>query len=422
MSEGLRFLGAVIETGSRAALSAAGDELFNENELAAVEIVRNHVRRYGEMPSRQTVNADAGVVIPAPRENVAFYEDRLRDRFTFNSIRDRLDEFQQAFRARSIEGVVTAVGHMHQAARSHNRRDRQMLNIAEAGQLVMDRLERTRFMGGITGIPTGWNNFDQMTGGSQDSDIITYVARPGIGKTYVLLKQAHHCHQVERKSTLVVTTEMGIEQLARRYASIGLGIDPQALKQNTISTYTHRRLRQFYNSMVDADGLRFFAIGMDSRVAAVEALCQEFMPDIVMIDGVYLLKPNHVSRNANRTEQITGVFDDLKALNLELNKPLVVSTQFNRAAGKGGKDGSLETIGYSDAIGTHSSVVVGLKEGPTENPRHSRLFDILKGREGEHGEYAINFRFAPLDMSEIPFNPETGMQETGEPASTDWMD
>jgi hypothetical protein len=94
-------------------------------------------------------------------------------------------------------------------------------------------------------------------------------------------------------------------------------------------------------------------------------------------------------------------------------------------AGKGGKDGSLETIGYTDAIGTHSSVVVAIKDGPTENPRASRMMDILKGREGEHGSFPINFRFAPLDMSEIPYDPETGQAATGEDtgaADQNWME
>jgi replicative DNA helicase len=314
---------------------------------------------------------------------------------------------------------------MHEAARQHHRRDRDVLNIREAGELVMQRLQDTRFLGGITGVRTGWDNYDSATGGYQNTDIISLVARMGVGKTYVLLKQAHYAHAFDNRSVLIVTTEMSSQALAQRYASIGLGINPTLLKKNMISTYTERRIGSFFRDMHDADRLRIFSVGMNSNVGSIAALCDEYRPDIVYIDGVYLLQPNNAARNASRTERITYVFDDLKALNLEMNCPFVVSTQFNRMAGKGGKDGSLETIGYTDAIGTHSSVVVAIKDGPTENPRASRMMDILKGREGEHGSFPINFRFAPLDMSEIPYDPETGQAATGEDtgaADQNWME
>ena len=119
--------------------------------------------------------------------------------------------------------------------------------------------------------------------------------------------------------------------------------------------------------------------------------------------------------------------DDLKALTLESDRPLLQSTQFNRAAGKGGAEGSLETIGYTDAIGTHSSQVVAAKMGPTDNPRMSRLLQFLKGREGETGSVAINFRFAPTNLEEMDWEEgeESSTQEapTGgaAAASVEWM-
>ena len=114
------------------------------------------------------------------------------------------------------------------------------------------------------------------------------------------------------------------------------------------------------------------------------------------------------------------MYDEIRAVNLDLNRPFIVSTQFNRQAGKSGKEGSLETIGFTDAVGTHSSHVIALKDGPTENSRDSRLFDFLKGREGEHGTVAINFKFAPLNMDEM--TPEEIEQDLGvTEESVQWM-
>lgn len=159
---------------------------------------------------------------------------------------------------------------------------------------------------------------------------------------------------------------------------------------------------------------------MNAKVDAITALCQEYGPDIVFIDGVYLLRPTDISRSANRTEKVTAVFDEIRAVNLDMRRPFVVSTQFNRQAGKGGKEGTLENIGYTDATGTHSSQIIALKDGPTANVRDSRLFDLLKGREGEWGTVAINFKFAPLRMDEMT-DEERGEHGEVTAESMEWM-
>jgi hypothetical protein len=76
--------------------------------------------------------------------------------------------------------------------------------------------------------------------------------------------------------------------------------------------------------------------------------------------------------------------------------------QYNRQAGKDGKDGSLENIGFTDAVGMHSSVVAGLRHGPSTNPKDSRALDFMKGREGESGVVNIHFKFAPVNFGEMP--------------------
>lgn len=414
MSEGLRFLGCLCDVGSRSALAEVSDELFTDIEKPAVAFVRSHVSRYGEFPSRQTVSLETQLRLPAPVEGLQFYDDALRSRHTFNQVRDRLATFNQAFRSRDLATLTASLGDMHAAARNNNAQHRNVLNISEAGELVMRRLAETRFLGGLTGALTGGPRYDAITGGYQPSDIITIVARPSIGKTWTLLKQAHYSHKEDNQSVLLVTTEMGTEAIARRWGSLELGINPHMLKMNTISTYTERRLRAMYRDMVGADRLRIFSVGMESKMSAVAALCYEYRPSIVYLDGVYLMNPTNGPRNLTRTERTAAVFDELKQLNLELNIPFVVSTQFNRAAGKGGKEGSLETIGYTDTIGTHSSVIVALRPGPTDDPRVSRTSEFLKGREGEAGEVHTHFRFAPLDMSEMDVDAETGQPVTGD--------
>lgn len=242
--------------------------------------------------------------------------------------------------------------------------------------------------------------------------------------TYILLRQAWHAHMLAGHTVLFVTTEMSAEQIQRRHISIALGVNPTLLRMNMISTWMQRRIREFYRDMAGAEGFNIFSVGMNSQTSAVEALIQELDPDMVFVDGGYLMRPVSGAKNMNRTERITGVYDEFRALTLDSEKPMVVSTQFNRAAGKGGADGSLENIGYTDAIGTHSSSVVAIRPGPTVNPRASRWLDFLKGREGETGKIAINFKFAPTDMSEFTPDGADADPDSATPttANVDWME
>jgi archaellum biogenesis ATPase FlaH len=422
MSDGLRVISAALSASSASALIAMPQDMFLDNERTVLDFVRTHYRQYRELPEARTVQEETGVRLPAANETLAFYVDRMYERHEYNQIRDRFAGLRDGLASMNMQAVAASVADMHRVTRQRVRRGLESVNLREASELVVQRLNATRGYGGVTGIETGWPGYDQITGGYQNGDLISLVGRPSLGKTYLLLRQAWYAH-VAGSSVLFVTTEMGAEQIGRRHVSIALGINPTHLKMNTVSTYTERRISQFYRDMIGVDRFRIFSVGMNSQLSAVEAFIQEFDPDLIVIDGVYLMRPNQGARNASRTERITAVFDELKALTLETNKPFLVSTQFNRAAGKGGAEGSLENIGYTDAIGTHSSVIVAARHGPTTNPKASRWLQFLKGREGEEGRVAINFKFAPLDMDE--FTPVEEQDADGTPgavaANVNWM-
>lgn len=242
--------------------------------------------------------------------------------------------------------------------------------------------------------------------------------------TYIMLRQASAAWQFGY-SVLVVTMEMTIEQITRRLAAMQAGINPDYIRKGTLSSYALRRLNNYIDTMAGAERFRMFSGGLRKKVSDVEILVQEYRPDIVFIDGVYMMQPE--SKRANsKVEKVSEVYDDLKKLTLSQNIPVVVTTQFNRAAGKKGKDGSLENIAYSDAISTHSSLVISLSEGEAPNQKTRRVAQFLKGREGEEGKFGLNYTFAPINFEEI--TDEESIDGEGVATSTapvaagvDWM-
>jgi replicative DNA helicase len=420
MSQGLRYISSIIANQAHGDLLACNADDFTDAERPVFDFVRTHYRRHRELPEARTVQEETATRLPSATEALAYYRDAFAGRADFHVFQDAYSRLRERARdANTLDGMTevrSIVGRLNRDLGQRITRTRNVQSMDAAMQEVIRGLDQTRGYGGITGIETGWPQYDSITGGYQNTDLITIVGRMALGKTYVLLRQADAAHRAG-ENVLFVTTEMGTEQIARRYMAINQGVNPTALKKNQLSTHVERRLREFATSMVGADRFKIFSVGMKEKVNAIEAYIQEFGPTVVFIDGAYLLRPSEGPKNMNRIERITEVFNELKALNNEVHLPLIATSQFNRQAGKGGKDGSLETVAFSDAISMNSSLVVALKDGPTENPRESREMNFMKGREGEEGSVYIHFRFAPPNFDE--FTPDLGNIGAGEDSAND---
>lgn len=233
--------------------------------------------------------------------------------------------------------------------------------------------------------------------------------------TYAMLLQAMAARRAGY-SVLFITMEMTITQIVQRALALETGIAPDFIRKGTLSVHAERRLRRYVDTIAQADGMHFYSGAFTKKTADIEVVMSELTPDIVFVDGGYLAEPEGVPKNASRIDKVAGVFNDYKRMTITHDRPIVVSTQFSRQAGKRGKDGSLESISFSDAIAMNSSLVFGLKEGPPPYQSTRRIIETMKGREGESGQHQFNYRFNPIDFSEVHED-----QVQAESVSVDWM-
>jgi replicative DNA helicase len=410
MSTGLKFLSTALANGAGNAILRLDAELLTEdNEVNAFEFAKDYYRDHRETPSALLLQEHTGVRLPRPDGTLAFHEENLQERYDFNIIRDTWGGLRDAVanKARPAEIIQMMEGTVRRVRRT--RRNQGMIDIGQAMDQTIDRLESLQMQGGMSGVPTPWPTLNAITSGYQKGDLITWVGRTSLGKTMLLLAQAEAAYNLGY-SVLFVTTEMLSEAIARRWMALKWGFDPEALKNAQVSTYTLRKMRDLRANLLGRQRFRLLSAGMNSDLSVVEQAIDEMSPDILFLDGVYLMKPSGKQIHRSKTETVSAVFDELKQRNIDCNIPFVVNTQFSRQAGKGGREGSLESIGLSDTIGQHSSIVVAVKPGPTDNWKHSRELDILKGREGEDGKVNINYLFKPTNMSEM--TPEQ-LEEVG---------
>lgn len=147
---------------------------------------------------------------------------------------------------------------------------------------------------------------------------------------------------------------------------------------------------------------------VDGNLAAnvddIYLIANRLKSSLVIVDGGYLV------RNPNpKLDRFTRVAENVEAMkrhSTDLNIPTLASWQFNRTAsskGKGqlkGQKAGLDDIGYSDAIGQISSIVLGLFQDEGIETINKRRLDLLKGRNGEVGNFSINWLFDVMNFHE----------------------
>lgn len=424
MTDGLKFLASILRDGATTALRDVNEELFVDGpERDTYVLIRNHYRRYRLLPTLATVNDEMQFLLPTRLDTPQYHLDKMRDRHFYNAVRPRFGDLRTAIKDEGPTEVRAIITELHTLARNDPALATDIHDATDVYTEVIDRYmeDRPHRADEVLGVPTGWRWLDAQTGGWQRGDIITLAARPELGKTWLLIHMLYTAW-VSGRSVMFFTTEMPPHQVGARLIGYQTGVNPRLLRTLHLSPWGERRLFQALET-VQNDGKLKLISAAGKSTDWVEDLIHEYQPDLVCIDGCYLLQPSSGRRDAGRFERIGNVFDDINTMKLRTNKPILVTTQMNRQSGEKGKSGSLETLGYSDAIGTHSSIILQIKpwphwgvcDIPGFNPTASRVIQCLKGREGPIPSFPIHYS-PPRSFGRI--RPPADFGNTHRPGAT----
>jgi replicative DNA helicase len=310
----------------------------------------------------------------------------------------------QAMRDRDMEALTQTLVEAVRDITSIRSQD-TIFNLREVLDDVVQSTLAARRMPENTTVPLGWDMLTNATnGGAEAGDVITLVARPNQGKSYLITHMAHQAW-LAGHSVLFVSMEMTPGQIGRRLLAIASGTNPSVIQNGMISTFQLERVMATAETMSGSPvPFRFIGGAFDQTVGVVDNAIQEFSPDVVFIDASYLMFPTGGRGRKNRFELIAEVGQEVKQVALLRRKPIIQTVQFNREARKERGGATLDNIGGSDVIGQISSVVVSINPGPESGEEETtRLLRLLKNREGARNlDFLINFLFAPPDFSYRP--------------------
>ncbi len=269
----------------------------------------------------------------------------------------------------------------------------------------------------VTGLATHYIEFDKMTSGLQNSELIIIAARPSMGKTAWAINIAQNCAVKDQKVVAVFSLEMSKESLLRRMLASEAMVGSRKLQTGFIPREDKGKLiaalDRLMNSKMFIDDTPGITLA-EMRAKARRLRQQEGRLDLIVIDYLQLMTGSSGSSQKkfeNRTQEVSSISRGLKALAKELGVPVVALSQLSRGSEQrtGDKKPLLSDLRESGSIEQDADVVAFIHreeyyDRENEDIKGQAEIIIAKQRNGPTGTvklaYLADFtRFENLDTS-----------------------
>lgn len=214
-----------------------------------------------------------------------------------------------------------------------NRKSSEFKSIKEVLIKTESDLEKlAQSKGEITGLATGWYDFDKLTTGLHENEFIIIAARPAMGKTAFALNMATHIAMTQKKSVALFNLEMGAEQLALRILSSVGQIEGFKMRTGNLMNTDWKRLNEATAQLADTN--LFIDDTPGITIGEIRAKCRRLASsdkglDIVIIDYLQLISGGK-NYGANRQQEVSDISRSLKTLAMELHVPVIALAQLSR--------------------------------------------------------------------------------------------
>ncbi|MFH1736655.1 MAG: replicative DNA helicase [Actinomycetota bacterium] len=280
------------------------------------------------------------------------------------------------------------------------------------GQLLTEtyeRLEKLAEKGShVTGVPTGFDEFDKLTSGLQPSDFIVVAGRPGMGKTSFVLSVAEHVAVNEKLPVAIFSLEMSRHQLVQRMMCSEARVNAQSLRIGSLSEDDWLRLSAGMNRLHEApiwidDTANITMMSVRSKARRLDS--KQHL-GLIIIDYMQMMQAH--SKSDNRQQEISEISRAMKILGRDLNVPVLAVSQLSRAVeARTDKRPILADLRESGAIEQDADLVVFIYREDYYN-KHSDdkgVAEIIvsKHRHGPTGDIRLAFlkqytKFVSLDV------------------------
>ena len=315
--------------------------LINATRPADVITVYEHLQSIGkaeEVGGLGYLNSLAQYVPSA--SNIRRYAEIVRERAILRKLVTASDEI--ATNAFNTQGkpvpqiLDEAEQKIFQIGEEGSRLKQGFQSMDQLAVILLDRVNQMADSpNDITGVPSGFVDFDKMTSGMQAGDLIVLAARPSMGKTALAINIAEHVALNEGLPVAVFSMEMGASQLAIRIVgSIGR-IDQQRLRTGKLNQEEWPRLAEAIEKLRNVslhidETPSLTPMELRANARRLARTCGKL--GLIVVDYLQLMSGNTSSNNGdNRATEIGEISRGLKMLAKELQCPVIALSQLNRS-------------------------------------------------------------------------------------------
>jgi replicative DNA helicase len=365
------------------------DSWFSDNEDRKVwALLKSHFTKYGECPSIDVVVDNFPSYKPLEvNDSLEYIMDELilarRKAVTINMLGEAIELIDKQ---KDHESAVVAI-------------QRGMVKLEESGiskstdvditkdpmKLWDDYLYR-KANPGLLGVPTGFPTIDAATNGLQNGQLVIIVAPPKTGKSTLALQIAQNVHN-SHSTPMFQSFEMTNQEQISRYVAMKARVSHTRYQSGALDPVEESRVQAKLRGMSQMRE-KFWLVGATegSTVSAIASKIQLLQPDIVFIDGMYLMIDENGEKPGS-PQALTNITRSLKRLAQRVNKPIVISTQILENKMRNGQV-TTDAIGYSSSFHQDADVIFGLQR-EDENVDDTRLLKVIASRNSGNMEVSM---------------------------------
>ena len=316
-------------------------ELIDMGRAVDIVTLSNELSRYKEVEAIGGVAYLASLTEGLPRRPVI--EDYIRI-VKDKSLLRRLMGICSAAIAKAADQSQDAIGVLDET-------ESQLLEVSQSGLSQglqpIDTIVRGSFgsidnlynhRGDITGLETGFTDFDRMTSGLQKGELIIIAARPSMGKTALAINIAQNAAIRHKAIVAIFSLEMNKESLLRRMLASQASVDQQRIQKGFFGREEQEKLQDALSLLVESH--IFIDDSAASTIAEMRARARRLKQnagglDLIMIDYLQLMSatmPGASKRGfENRVQEVSAISRGLKAMAKELQVPVIALSQLSRS-------------------------------------------------------------------------------------------
>ena len=252
---------------------------------------------------------------------------------------------------------------------------------------------------------TGFTRLDECLGGLEGGDIIVIGARPAVGKS-AFVTQILTNMGIQGKRVLLYNLEMTNKQMYERLVSRQSGIMMNRIRQG--KAFLGDEKERFQKANTELKRLDVWISSGVKSVGEIRRECRHMGADCIIIDYLQLIKTER--HYANRVSEVGDISKAIKSLAMELNRPIIVLSQLNRASeGRQTKEPTMSELRESGDIEQDASVVMLLWNLSEENERYKGV-KVEKNRQGKTAKFQMEFvgeemSFKEAEGKDFDFKP-----------------